>query len=257
MHPTNPDIVFCGMYERRRSPHWMHSGGPHGGIFKSIDAGKTWRKLTDGLPVGDTGMIDLDICRSHPDVMVAQVEASQELPNDLAIPGPGIYRSDDQGESWRYLLRTNLRPFYHGQCAIDPNDTERIYSVGREFKVSKDGGKTWVDRWWGGGGDDHDLWISPQDGRIRYMATDQGAHVTIDDGQSVLAYDNMAIGQYYAIGVDMSEPYRVLGGLQDNGLWIGPSNSRDPRGIMNVHCSWVGEGDGFHSQIDPRDSRTA
>ncbi|MBI5851113.1 MAG: hypothetical protein HZB39_08810 [Planctomycetes bacterium] len=257
LHPRDPQVVLCGMYQRRRSPHWMHSGGPLGGVFKSSDGGATWRKLTDGLPVGDTGMIDLDFCRAHPDVVVAQVEASDTLPDDLAIPGPGIYRSDDCGESWRYLLRTSVRPFYHGQVAIDPNDPERIYSVGREFKVSKDGGKTWQNRWWSGGGDDHDLWIAPQDGRIRYMATDQGAHLTIDDGESVVAFENLAIGQFYAVGVDMSEPYRVVGGLQDNALWITPSNSRDPRGVMNVHSSWLGEGDGFHAQIDPRDNRTA
>jgi photosystem II stability/assembly factor-like uncharacterized protein len=257
VHPRDPDVLLCGMYQRRRSPWWMHSGGPLGGIFKSTDAGKTWRKLSDGLPVGDTGMIDLEFCREHPDVVVAQVEASEELPADLAIPGPGIYRSDDGGESWRYLLRTNLRPFYHGQVAIDPVDPDRIYSVGREFKVSKDGGRTWQERWWGGGGDDHDLWISPQDGRIRYMATDQGAHLTIDDGSSVIAFENLAIGQYYAIGVDLAEPYRVIGGLQDNALWLTPSNSRDPRGVLAMHSSWLGEGDGFHAQIDPRDNRTA
>jgi photosystem II stability/assembly factor-like uncharacterized protein len=257
IHPNDPTIVLCGMYERRRSPWWMQSGGSAGGIFKSTDGGRSWRKLTDGLPVGDTGMIDLDYCRSDPNIVVAAVEASDRLDDTLAIPGPGIYRSDDGGESWRYLLRTTVRPFYHGQVAIDPNDPTRIYSVGREFKVSKDGGATWVSRWWGGGGDDHDLWISPQDGRIRYMATDQGAHFTIDDGESVVAFENLAVGQYYAIGVDHAEPYRILGGLQDNGLWLTPSNSRDPRGILNSHSSWVGEGDGFHAQIDPIDNRTA
>ncbi|MFO1054429.1 MAG: hypothetical protein U1F36_19585 [Planctomycetota bacterium] len=257
VHPTEPDTLFCGMYERRRSPWWMHSGGPNGGMFKSTDGGATWRKLTDGLPTGDTGMIDIDICLSQPDCVVAQVEAAATPSGDLAVPGPGIYRSDDGGESWRYLLRTALRPFYHGQVAIDPSDPQRIYSVGREFKVSKDGGRTWVNRWWSGGGDDHDLWISPQDGAIRYMATDQGAHLTIDDGTSVLAFENLAVGQYYAIGVDLSEPYRIVGGLQDNGLWLTPSNSRDPHGILNAHSSWVGEGDGFHAQIDQTDNRTA
>jgi photosystem II stability/assembly factor-like uncharacterized protein len=256
IQPGDPRVLLCGMYERLRSPHSMHSGGPHGGVFKSTDGGRTWRKLTQGLPTGDTGMIDLDFCLSQPQVVLAQVEADESLPADLSVPGPGIYRSDDAGETWRYLLRTNVRPFYHGQCAIDPNDPDRLYSVGREFKVSRDGGRTWVDRWWGGGGDDHDLWIAPEDGRIRYMATDQGAYQTIDDGRTVVGFENMAIGQYYAIGVDMRDPYHVVGGLQDNGLWIGPSNSRELRGILNTHCSWIAEGDGFHAQIDPTDHRT-
>jgi hypothetical protein len=88
------------------------------------------------------------------------------------------------------------------------------------------------------------------------MATDQGAYLTVDDGQTVLGFDNMAIGQYYAIGVDMRDPYWVIGGLQDNGIWMGPSNSRERRGILNMHNTWVAEGDGFHSQIDPTDWRT-
>ena len=254
--PGNPDVMLCGMYERLRRPHWMHSGGPNGGVFRSEDGGATWTKVTAGLPTGDTGMIDLDFCLSQPQIVIAQVEASEDLPNDLSVPGPGIYRSDDAGQSWRYLLRTNLRPFYHGQCAIDPNDPDRIYSVGREFRVSKDGGKTWQGNWWGGGGDDHDLWIWPGDGRVRYMATDQGAYRTDDDGETVIGFENMAIGQHYAIGVDMADPFRIVGGLQDNGLWIGPSNSRELRGILNAHCSWIAEGDGFHAQIDPTDNRT-
>ncbi len=261
MDPSDPEVLYAGFYHRLRQPWSMVSGGGAGGVFKSTDGGDTWRRLTRGLPAV-TGMIDLDIHRADPRIVVAFVEADDDTPYDEHKPardnppGPGIYRSRDGGESWEYLLRTNVRPFYHGQVAIDPLEPNRIYSVGREFKVTKDGGATWIDRWWRGGGDDHDLWIAPSDGAIRYMATDQGAYLTLDDGATVLAFDNMAIGQYYKVGVDMRDPYWVVGGLQDNAVWITPSNSRDVQGILNRHSSWLAEGDGFAAQVDPTDWRT-
>jgi len=254
LEPGNPDVIYVGMYHRVRKPWSFQSGGSTGGIYRSTDGGATWRKLTNGLPTGDTGQIDISIHRGDPRILVAAVEADEELPK--GVPGSGVYRSDDAGKTWRFLLKHNVRPFYHGQIAIDPIDSNRIYVVSRSFKVSKDGGKSFGNRWWGGGGDDHDMWISPTDSRIWYSATDQGAQLTVDGGKSITFLNNMAIGQYYAIGVDMRDPYWVVGGLQDNGLWMGPSNSREPRGILNAHNTWIGEGDGFHSQIDPTDWRT-
>ena len=257
MDPVNPQVLYAGFYHRLRQPATMTSGGPNGGIYKTTDAGLSWRKLTTGLPTGDTGMIDISIHRSDPRILVANVEADQHLPSDLSIPGPGVYRSDDAGESWSYLLRHNMRPFYHGQIEIDPLDDQLIYVVSRDYRVSRDGGKTFEGKpWHNAGGDDHDLWIAPYESNIFYVATDQGAYLTIDGGQNFLAFDNMAIGQYYAIGVDMRDPYWVVGGLQDNGIWMGPSNSRETRGILNVHNTWIAEGDGFHSQVDPTDWRT-
>ena len=93
MHPTNPNILFCAMYHRLRKPWHFHSGGPDGGLFKTIDGGKTWRKLTQGLPSGDIGRVGIDICTSKPEVVVASVEASDQLPEDMSVPGPGVYRS--------------------------------------------------------------------------------------------------------------------------------------------------------------------
>ena len=254
--PRDPNTLFAGMYHRLRGPATMHSGGPDGGIYKTTDGGDSWRKLTNGLPAGDIGMIDLSIHLADPRIMVAAVEADENLPRDMSVPGTGVYRSDDGGESWQYLLRHATRPFYHGQIEIDPLDPDRIFVVSRDFRTSRDGGKTWGGKWFGGGGDDHDLWISPTDSSVFYTATDQGAYLTVDDGETLIGFDNMAIGQYYAIGVDMRDPYWVVGGLQDNGIWAGPSNSREGRGILNLHNTWVGEGDGFHSQVDPTDWRT-
>ena len=145
---------------------------------------------------------------------------------------------------------------YHGRIAINPLDDNLIYVIAREYAFSNDGGKTFHRKPWGGaGGDDHDLWISPKNKDVFYTATDQGAHLTEDGGKTFLSFTNMAIGQYYAIGVDMREPYWIYGGLQDNGGWAIPSNSRDRMGIMTDHCIEVNGGDGFHMQADPDDWR--
>ncbi len=257
MHPVDPDVLFCAMYHRLRKPWHFHSGSPSGGIFKTEDGGKTWHKLIQGLPIGDTGRIGIDICRSKPEVVVASVEASDQLPADMSVPGPGVYRSDDEGETWRYLLRHTSRPMYHGRIAVNPLDDNLIYVIARDYRFSSDGGKTFRGKpWRGAGGDDHDLWISPQDKNVFYVASDQGAHLTLDHGRSFLSFNNMAIAQYYAIGVDMRDPYWVYGGMQDIGGFGGPSNSRDYQGILNDHNIEVNGGDGFHMQIDPTDWRT-
>lgn len=261
LHPDDPNTIFAGFYHRIRGPATMFSGGEAGGIFKSTDGGDSWTKVTAGLPAV-TGMIDIEFHLADPSIVVAAVEAEDDIPwsddaaANAANPGGGIYISRDGGDSWSWSLKTITRPFYHGQVSIDPLDPDRIYSVGREFRVSRDGGESWGNRWWGGGGDDHDLWIAPYDGGIRYTATDQGAYLTTDDGDTVLAFENMAIGQYYKVGVDMRDPYWVGGGLQDNALWIGPSNSREGRGILNMHHTWLAEGDGFQLLVDPTDHRT-
>ncbi|MEZ4987048.1 MAG: hypothetical protein R2795_18750 [Saprospiraceae bacterium] len=256
MHPQNPDILLAGFYHRLRTPYYYTSGGEQGGLFKSTDGGQHWQRLTAGLPTGETGMIDLSYCFSNPDIIVAAIEADENLPE--GVPGSGVYRSDDGGEHWQFLLKHAVRPFYHGQIEIDPLNPDVIYVVSRDFRISRDGGKTFKERrWQTDGGDDHAMWIAPYDSNIMYLGTDQGLRLSVDGGKTILSFNNMAIGQYYAIGVDMQDPYWVGGGLQDNGLWIGPSNSREWRGILNEHHTWLGEGDGFHFQVDPTDWRQA
>ncbi len=253
--PEEYETVYAGMYNRLRQPHHMQSGGPGGGIFKSVDGGASWQKLTNGLPAGHTGQIDIDIFAGNSDILAAYVEADENLLAD--VPGGGIYRSEDGGASWTFQLKHFSRPTYHGRIRIDPQDDQKIYVVSRDFQYSVDGGDSFIkgQPWRVDGGDDHDLWISPQDNRVILMATDQGARLTVDGGKSAYMFNNMAIGQFYAIGVDMRDPYWVYGGLQDNGGWAIPSNSRDPRGILTDHATVVNGGDGFHMQVDPTDWR--
>ena len=255
IHPNNPNIMFAGFYHRLRQPASFISGGENGGLYKSIDGGKSWKKITKGLAKGNSGMIDISIHLNNPNIMVMAYEADENLPENE--PGTGVYISYDKGESWNFLLKHAVRPFYHGQIEIDPIDPDNIYVVSRGFMISNDGGKTFSSRKWRtDGGDDHDMWIAPYDNKIMYLATDQGSRLSIDGGNTWLSHNNMAIGQYYAIGVDMRDPYYVGGGLQDNGLWMTPSNSREYRGILNMHSTWIAEGDGFHTQIDPNNWKT-
>ncbi len=255
MHPTNPEILFAGFYHRLRQPASFYSGGENGGLFKSIDGGVSWNKVTSGIAKGSSGMIDISFHIANPEIIVMAYEADENIPEGQ--PGTGVYRSDDGGENWQFLLKHAVRPFYHGQIQIDPVDPNNIYVVSRDFRISRDGGKTFgLKSWNADGGDDHDMWIAPYDNKFMYLATDQGAKLSVDGGHNWLSFNNMAIGQYYAIGVDMRDPYYVIGGLQDNGLWMTPSNSRESRGILNQHTTHVGEGDGFHAQIDWQDWKT-
>jgi hypothetical protein len=178
-------------------------------------------------------------------------------PNDLAVLGPGIYRSEDGGGSWTYVNTYNNRPFYYSQIRINPLDDQRVYVLTTRFMVSEDGGTTLRN----GAedeeihGDFHAMWNDPADADRYYIGQDKGAFLTQDHGEHFVMFDNMALGQYYRVGVDMRDPYTVYGGLQDNGTWAGPSFSRDVRGILadaNWKLHW---GDGMFIQIDPTDWR--
>lgn len=263
MHPTNPDVLFVAMYQRHRWPYKFESGGPNGGIYKSKNGGKSWTKITKGLPEGPTGRIGLDICRSNPNVLLAIVEhGNQPKPyeqeyNDLKSLGTGIYRSEDGGNSWSQVNRYNNRPFYYSQIRVNPTDDQRVYVLSTSIQLSEDGGKTFKTGGvnFEGGLDYHGLWIDPNNGDRYYLAKDKGLTLTHDHGEHFQLFDNIPVGQFYAAGVDMRDPYYVYGGTQDNGTWGGPSFSKDTRGIQNDSWWKLHWGDGMFIQIDPNDWR--
>ncbi|NIP59162.1 MAG: hypothetical protein GWO17_14555 [Gemmatimonadetes bacterium] len=199
----------------------------------------------------------MDVFRDDPRILVAYVERDEDVRADMSVPGSGIYRSEDGGESWTYQLRHAHRPYYHGQVRINPQDHQLVQVVSRGPMHSEDGGESWEEGKWysSGGGDDHDAWICPRHPDVVYSATDQGAHLQLGDSAHI-SFTNMAVGQYYAVGVDMRDPYWVYGGLQDNGGWAIPSRTRHRVGIRMDHAIKVNGGDGFHMTADPTNWRT-
>ncbi|HEY7473823.1 MAG TPA: hypothetical protein VH679_02360, partial [Vicinamibacterales bacterium] len=238
MDPKNPNVLYATFWQRVRQPHRFDSGGPNGGIFKTTDAGKTWQKLTNGLPEGPTGKIGISIHRSNPSIIVAIVEhgfqPAQNSPEyaDLTKRGNGIYRTEDAGKTWRQVSRFNSRPFYYSHIYIHPTNPKIVYVLATAASVSTDGGATFSRQIPSMGGDFHAFWQDPVAPDRFYIGNDKGAYLSFDDGQTLTMFDNMAIGQFYAVTLDNRDPYFVYGGLQDNGNWGGPSNSRDVNGIL-------------------------
>ncbi len=256
MDPNDPNTMYASFYERLRKPWHFQSGGDNGGIFKTTDGGKSWTKLSDGLPAGPTGRIGLAISRSNPNVVMALLEAEQT--NDLAKPGSGVYRSEDGGVSWSYMNTYNNRPFYYSQIRINPVDDQRVYLLTTRFMVSEDGGKTIRN---GSAdeevhGDFHAMWLDPNEKDRYYLGADKGMSITHDHGNKFQLFDNLPIAQYYRIGFDYRDPYYVYGGLQDNGFYATASFTRDIRGILNDSNWKVHWGDGQHTASDPDDWRT-
>ena len=270
MDPNNPNVLYVGFWQRLRRPYRFDSGGPNGGIFKTTDGGMSWNKLTNGLPEGDTGKIGLAIARSNPQVLMAFVEHGYQparqitdaegnrIDNpdytDMTKLGTGIYRTENGGISWEYVNRYNNRPFYYSHIYINPFNDKKVYLITGSHQISEDGGRT-MERGPGGHhGDYHALWLDPTNENRYYIGSDGGVALT-HDHRNYLFYDNYVISQFYAVGVDMRDPYYVYGGLQDNGSWGGPSRSRNTA-IFTDRWFSIGGGDGFHCQADPTDWRT-
>jgi photosystem II stability/assembly factor-like uncharacterized protein len=262
LDPRDPDILYASFWERLRRPHRFDSGGPHGGIFKSTDGGRTWTRLSEGLPSGDLGRIGLALYRSNPDILMAVVEhgfqprRSDRDYDDMSKLGTGVYRSEDGGLTWTYVNRANNRPFYYSHIYINPLDDQRVYLMGTRVQVSSDGGGTFEDGMPGIAGDYHCMWLDPQNADRYYVANDKGLSLTHDHGKHFNFFDNFCISQIYEVSADRRDPYFVYVGLQDNGVWGGPSNSRDFNGILNDHWFKFHSGDGFYTAPDPGDWTT-
>ena len=250
MDPERPDVLYAAMYQRQRKPWGFNGGGPGSGIYRTADGGATWTKLANGLPRGEKGRIGLDIFRGDGRLVYAVVEAAGR--------DTGVYRSVDAGDTWEQVSNLNPRPMYYSQIRIDPRDRNRVYLLGsnRGFYVSDDGGKDFRDVFSTVHSEDHALWIDPDDTNHLIVGGDGGVSISWDRGQTWLFRDNLPIGQFYEISADMEDPYRICGGLQDNGHWCVPSATRVRTGISNRDGFNIGSGDGFYARIDPTDPRT-
>ena len=244
MDPTDPNIMYAASLQRQRKAYSFVGGGPETAIYKSIDGGDTWTKLTEGLPKRDIGRIGLAISRSQPRTIYAVMETNTTE----------IYRSDDYGASWTKRGTYFQFPWYMGQIRVDPGNPERLYELGVPLFVSEDGGMTNRAIGQSAHVDYHAMWIDPMDPDHFVVGNDGGVYISHDRGQTMDWVSNLPIAQYYAIETDHREPfYYVYGGLQDNNSWGGPSQTRNSQGITNSDWYATSGGDGFYAAIDPTD----
>ncbi|MCY3611194.1 MAG: hypothetical protein OXH51_06630 [Gemmatimonadetes bacterium] len=262
MDPGDPNTIFAAMYQRQRTGWGFNGGGPGSGLYRTFDGGDSWTELTEGLPEGDKGRIGVDIFRQDGNVVYALIEADARSPDAGFFGGggggdrqSGLYRSLDRGDTWEKMSNTNPRPMYYSQVRIDPTNVDRIYVLGTNLMVSDDGGRTF--RSDGASQvhvDHHDLWINPDDPDHLILGSDGGVVASWDGTAHWRMFDNLPLGQFYAIGFDMRDPYYVCGGLQDNDPWCGPSNTRSFHGIRHQDWYETAYGDGFFTIVDPTDS---
>ncbi|MCD6515832.1 MAG: hypothetical protein J7L72_00160 [Candidatus Aminicenantes bacterium] len=274
MDPTNADVVYAATYDKVRKPYTFNLGGPGSRIYKTTDAGKTWTQLRGGLPEGMLGRIGIDVYRKNPDILYATIENAnkpgmsdeeryQELMHDKSsqgMIGGEVYRSDDAGETWKKVSPDGQSiggapAYYYGQIIIDPNDDNIVHVLSAASWGTYDGGKTWKRRPLGFGGDDHSLWIDPRDSNHIWLGYDHGMGISYDGGKNWYHPDNLPLAQFYAIGIDMSYPYNVAGGTQDNGSHLGPSTKRDYGPIRFEDWQSVGGGDGMYNVFDWKSNR--
>ncbi len=248
--PTNPDIIYAAVYQRRRSVAAFMAGGPESGIYKTEDAGKTWRKLAVGVPKGDQGKIGLAVSPIDPRVVYATIEAGRDE--------KGFYRSADKGESWEKrnsYTSDGTGPHYYQEIYADPNVFDRVYQMDVLIMVTDDGGKTF--RRVGEKNkhvDNHALALLPGDPDYLLAGCDGGVYESRDRGKTWRFFENLPVTQFYKVALDNALPfYNVHGGTQDNGSQLGPSRTLNINGIRN--SDWIGTygADGYASAIDPTD----
>lgn len=249
--PSNPDIVYATTWEFRRLPYSFNSGGKGSGIYKSVDGGRNWKELKNGLPPKPFGRVALALAPSAPKNLLAIVEAKETA----------LYISSDGGENWKQQSATmNVvsRPFYFSTLVVDPKDAKRVYRPAFSFSYSNDGGYSFTDATDEGGwvhSDMHALWINPNYTNQMYLGTDGGVYYSLDKGATWFFIQNLPVGQFYHVATDHQKPYRIFGGLQDNGSWMAPSEA--PGGVGNANWMNIYFGDGFWAQPDPTDANIA
>ena len=217
-HPTNPNVLYASMWRGLREPWTIISGmeesAREDGIWRSEDGGDSWEYVPLGLPSGLIGKIDFAVTPADPDRVYALVETAE--------PDEGLYRSDDAGRTWRMVSNHRPlmdRPFYYTNVDVDPTDPDRVWVSATQFWFSGDGGETW-ERRNTPHGDNHDLWINPDDPRIMVQSNDGGAVVTRDGGETWSTRFNQATAELYSLDLDDRFPRWMYSGQQDNGTAI-------------------------------------
>lgn len=272
----NPATLYAAMYDKDRRPWQIVESGPESAVYRTDDAGDKWTRLSGGLPTGKIGRIGLDLYQRNPLILYALLENQNPKPgaetrdvsaiSPLAagIIGNELYRTDDGGKNWRRLdpatpipggIAGGKAPYSFNQIRINPHDDKTVIVTSDAMYISRDSGKTWDTNFFRGVfGDFRAMWWDEQDQDRIILGSDGGVNVSVDGGKTGDYFPNMGIGEVYAVGVDMDDPYNVYGGLQDHDSWKGPSNG--PTGRITLE-NWVtvGPGDGMYNVVDPTDSR--
>lgn len=209
MDPTNPRILYAGMWDHRRDPWRIRSGGEGSGLYKSTDGGDNWEKINKGLPEL-MGKVAVDVSPANPERLYANIEAEGSR--------GGVYRSDDSGKSWKQVSKDKAtigRAWYYTEIVADPLDPETVYVINKPLLRSIDGGRTFssipvphVDQ--------HHLWINPADPLNMILSNDGGACISFNGGKSWSSQNNQPTAQFYRVITDDQFPYHIYGGQQDN-----------------------------------------
>jgi len=243
----DPDVIYAVAHQRRRHVWTIIDGGPESSIYKSEDGGASWKKINNGLPKGDLGRIGLAISSVNPDYIYAIVEAQEGK--------GGFFRSTNMGATWEKRSSYTSRGNYYQEIFCDPKDINRVYSMNVYLQVTDDGGKTFHNL-----GekskhvDNHVIWIDPDDTDYYLVGCDGGVYESFDRGKDWKFMTNLPVTQFYKVAVDYDLPfYNVYGGTQDNSSLGGPSRTTSSQGITSDDWFLTQGGDGFESQIDPKE----
>lgn len=245
LDPSNPRILYAGMWQILHRPWGIFSGGPGSGLYKSTDGGDTWKELTGGLPAEEKGRVGVAVSPVNPQRVWALIEAEKK---------GGVYRSDDGGKHWRLLndgIQVRRRAEYYTHIFADTQEENTVYVLTSPFLKSTDGGETFhsvrVPH-----GDTHDLWISPHDNQRMINGNDGGACVSINGGESWSTLDNQPTAQFYMVNTDDQFPYRIYGAQQDNTTVSIPSRTLS-FGITENDWYPVGGGESGYIAPHPED----
>ena len=210
MDPTNPRILYATTWRILRTPYSLESGGEGSGLWKSTDGGDSWQSLSEkeGMPAPPLGIAGITVSRSNPDNVYALIEAAEG----------GVFRSKDGGETWKRVnqeRKLRQRAWYYSRINADPLEEDVVYVLNVRFHKSRDGGKSFEEISTPHG-DNHDLWIDPNDPKRMIQSNDGGANISYDGGSNWSPQSNQPTAQMYRISTDNAFPYRLLGGQQDN-----------------------------------------
>jgi len=250
LDPRNPDILLAATHQRERKYYTLIHGGPESALWRSTDAGKTWIKVTTGIPTGELGRIGVAYAPSNPSIIYAQIEGGEGR--------GGLYRSTDNGVTWERRNNSDSQGQYYSHVVVDPVNPDRVYVMNVNITVSNDGGRTLATLPTRSKHvDNHEIWIDPKNNNRYLVGCDGGVYETFDKGENWIFKANLPIPQFYDVAVDYAEPfYNVYGGTQDNFSFGCPSRTKNAVGVTNSDCFVTHGGDGFYTRADPKDPNT-